>query len=124
MAPLLWDRPELLAFFQCPRVLWRKLWTTSVIERRFVEVQGRTRPMVYFVSVRSMERIIFSIFSRFKPGAAPAHPSPIYTSSVTSPGAGLLLTTMLFRGPLETVLKAASAQKAANRDFSILLITA
>jgi putative transposase len=62
---LLRDLPELLAFFQCPRALWRKLWTTNVIERCFVEVRRRTRSMVCFVNVQSVERIIFSIFNRF-----------------------------------------------------------
>lgn len=65
VARLLRDLPELLAFFQCPRVLWRKLRTTNVIERCFVEVRRRTRPMVCFVNVQSVERIIFSIFNRF-----------------------------------------------------------
>ncbi len=62
---LLRDLPELLAFFQCPKGLWRKLRTTNVIERCFVEVRRRTRPMVCFVNVQSVERIIFSIFNRF-----------------------------------------------------------
>lgn len=62
---LLRDLPDLLAFFQCPRSLWRKLRTTNVIERCFVEVRRRTRPMVCFVNVQSVERIIFSIFNRF-----------------------------------------------------------
>jgi len=62
---LLRDLPELLAFFSCPRRLWRKLRTTNVIERCFVEVRRRTRPMVCFVNVQSMERIIYSIFNRF-----------------------------------------------------------
>lgn len=59
------DLPELLAFFQCPRPLWRKLRTTNAIERCFVEVRRRTRPMVCFVNVQSVERIIYSIFNRF-----------------------------------------------------------
>ena len=61
---LLRDLPELLAFFQCPRRLWRKRRTTNVIERCFVEVRRRTRPMVCFVNVQSVERMIFSIFNR------------------------------------------------------------
>lgn len=65
VARLLQELPELLAFFQCPRALWRKLRTTNVIERCFVEVRRRTRPMVCFVNVQSVERIIFSIFNRF-----------------------------------------------------------
>jgi transposase-like protein len=59
------DLPELLAFFDEPRSLWRKVRTTNVIERCFVEVRRRTRPMVCFVNVKSVDRIIFSIFNRF-----------------------------------------------------------
>jgi transposase-like protein len=36
-----------------------------VIERYFVEVRRRTRPMVCFVNVESVGRIIYSIFQRF-----------------------------------------------------------
>ena len=57
--------PELLSFFAFPRHLWRKLRTTNVIERCFVEVRRRTRPMVCFVNVESVDRIIYSIFQRF-----------------------------------------------------------
>jgi len=59
------DLPELLSFFTLPRHLWRKLRTTNVIERCFVEVRRRTRPMVCFVNVKSVDRIIYSIFQRF-----------------------------------------------------------
>jgi len=59
------DLPELLAFFAFPRHLWRKLRTTNAIERCFVEVRRRTRPMVVFTNVQSVERIIYAIFSRF-----------------------------------------------------------
>jgi putative transposase len=59
------DLPELLSFFALPQHLWRKLRTTNIIERCFVEVRRRTRPMVCFVNVRSVDRIIYSIFQRF-----------------------------------------------------------
>jgi putative transposase len=59
------DLPELLSFFSFPRHLWKSLRTTNVIERCFVEVRRRTRPMVCFVNVQSVDRIIFSIFNRF-----------------------------------------------------------
>ena len=59
------DLPELLAFFSFPPSLWKKLRTTNVIERVFVEVRRRTRPMVCFVNVESVDRIIYSIFHRF-----------------------------------------------------------
>jgi putative transposase len=59
------DLPELLSFFALPKHLWRKMRTTNVIERCFVEVRRRTRPMVCFVNVKSVDRIIYSIFQRF-----------------------------------------------------------
>jgi transposase-like protein len=59
------DLPELLHFYALPMHLWRKLRTTNVIERCFVEVRRRTRPMVVFTNVESVERIIYAIFSRF-----------------------------------------------------------
>jgi transposase-like protein len=59
------DLPELLSFFALPRHLWKKVRTTNVIERCFVEVRRRTRPMVCFVNVASVDRIIYSIFQRF-----------------------------------------------------------
>jgi len=59
------DLPELLSFFRLPRHLWKKLRTTNIIERCFVEVRRRTRPMVCFVNVQSVDRIIYSIFQRF-----------------------------------------------------------
>jgi putative transposase len=59
------DLPELLSVFAFPRHLWRKQRTTNVIERCFVEVRRRTRPMVCFVNVESVNRIICSIFQRF-----------------------------------------------------------
>ena len=59
------DLPELLTFFDFPRPLWRKLCTTNAIKCCFVEVRRRTRPMVVFTNVQSVERIIYAIFSRF-----------------------------------------------------------
>ena len=65
VASLEQDLPDLLPFFAFPVHLRRKLRTTNVIERCFVEVRRRTRPMVCFVNLASMERIIFAIFHRF-----------------------------------------------------------
>jgi len=59
------DLPELLSFMSFPKPVWKKLRTTNVIERCFVEVRRRTRPMVCFVNVSSVDRILFSIFNRF-----------------------------------------------------------
>jgi putative transposase len=59
------DLPELLAFYSEPESAWRKVRTTNIIERCFVEVRRRTRPMVCFVNVKSVDRIVFSIFNRF-----------------------------------------------------------
>ncbi len=59
------DLPELLNFYAFPKHLWRKLRTTNAIERCFVEVRRRTRPMVVFTNVQSVDRIIYAIFNRF-----------------------------------------------------------
>lgn len=74
------DLPELLAFFQCPRPLWRSLRTTNIIERCFVEVRRRTRPMVCFVNVRSVDRILYAIFNRFNLEWA-QHTLPAFTQA-------------------------------------------
>jgi putative transposase len=59
------DLPDLLTFYRFPKPLWKKLRTTNAIERRFVEVRRRTRPMVCFVNIHSVDRIIFAIFNQF-----------------------------------------------------------
>jgi putative transposase len=59
------DLPELLTFFDFPQPLWRKLRTTNAIERCFVEVRRRTRPMVLFTNMQSVERILYAISYRF-----------------------------------------------------------
>ena len=59
------DLPELLTFFQFPRPQWRRLRTTNAIERCFVEVRRRTRPMVLFTNVQSVDRIIYAIFNGY-----------------------------------------------------------
>jgi transposase-like protein len=59
------DLPELLSFLDFPLQWHKKLRTTNAIERCFVEVRRRTRPMVCFVNVQSVDRIVFSIFNRF-----------------------------------------------------------
>ena len=59
------DLPDLLNFYAFPQHLWKKLRTTNSIERCFVEVRRRTRPMVVFTNVQSVDRIIYAIFHRF-----------------------------------------------------------
>ncbi len=59
------DLPELLTFFNFPKHLWKKLRTTNAIERCFVEVRRRTRPIVVFTNTQSVDRIIYAIFNRF-----------------------------------------------------------
>src|ERR1700740_821460 len=60
------DLPELLHFFAFPRHLWRKLRTTNVIERCFVEVRRRTRPMVGFTNWESVDRTVYVILRGVK----------------------------------------------------------
>ncbi|HTT20270.1 MAG TPA: transposase [Candidatus Sulfotelmatobacter sp.] len=54
-----------MTFFGLPQPPWRKLRTTNAIECCFVEVRRRTRPMVLFVNVASVERILYAIFRNF-----------------------------------------------------------
>jgi len=58
------DLEEMLAFFSCPPAHWKRLRTTNVIERLFVEVRRRIRTMCAFTTRQSCERILFSVFDR------------------------------------------------------------
>jgi transposase-like protein len=58
------DLPELLSFLEIKTQLAPSvIRTTHAIERRFVEVRRRTRPMGTFSDRTSMERILFSVFT-------------------------------------------------------------
>jgi putative transposase len=62
----LWqDLDALLEFLRFTEHTWRQASrTTNAIERMFVEVRRRTRPMGVFSDRTSMERILFAVFSR------------------------------------------------------------
>ena len=54
---------DLLVFFMFKDELWRKRTrTTNAIERRFLEVRRRTRPMGVFSDRTSMDRILYAVF--------------------------------------------------------------
>jgi len=72
------DLEELLAFFDCPKVHWKRLRTTNVIERLFVEVRRRIRTMCAFTTRDSCERILFSVFDRMNQHWT-RHPLPAFT---------------------------------------------
>lgn len=72
------DLEELLAFFDCPKVHWKRLRTTNVIERLFVEVRRRIRTMCAFTTRSSCERILFSVFNRMNQHWT-HHPLPAFT---------------------------------------------
>jgi transposase-like protein len=74
------DLEELLAFFDCPRAHWRRLRTTNVIERLFVEVRRRIRTMCAFTTRSSCERILFSVFERMNIHWS-RHPLPAFTQN-------------------------------------------
>jgi putative transposase len=80
------DLPELLSFFSFPRHLWKKLRTTNLIERCFVEVRRRTRPMVCFVKRQKRGPHHLLHLPEVQPGMEKPHPPGFYTSRVTSPG--------------------------------------
>jgi len=72
------DLEELLAFFGCPKAHWKRLRTTNVIERLFVEVRRRIRTMCAFTTRDSCERILFSVFERMNTHWS-HHPLPAFT---------------------------------------------
>ena len=57
------DIESLLHFFKAPPKLWKKLRSTNVIERLFVEVRRRIRTMCAFTTQQSSERILYSVFN-------------------------------------------------------------
>jgi transposase-like protein len=64
VACLAQDIEELLAFLDCPKKHWRRIRTTNVIERLFVEVRRRIRKMCAFTTRSSCERILYAVFKR------------------------------------------------------------
>jgi putative transposase len=74
------DLEELLAFLDCPRAHWKRLRTTNVIERLFVEVRRRIRTMCAFTTRSSCERILFSVFDRMNKHWS-RHPLPAFTQN-------------------------------------------
>ena len=80
MACLEEDLEELLAFFDCPKAHWKRLRTTNVIERLFVEVRRRIRTMCAFTTRSSCERILFSVFDRMNTHWS-RHPLPAFTQN-------------------------------------------
>ncbi len=72
------DLEELLAFFACPKPHWKRLRTTNVIERLFVEVRRRIRTMCAFTTRSSCERILYSVFDRMNQHWS-RHPLPAFT---------------------------------------------
>lgn len=59
------DLEALLEFLRFSEADWRQATrTTNAIERMFVEVRRRTRPMGAFSDRTSMERILYAVFSR------------------------------------------------------------
>lgn len=59
------DLDELLAFYDFDPHLWKKIRTTNVIERAFLEIRRRTKVMGCFPNDQSCERMIYSLFTYF-----------------------------------------------------------
>ena len=55
------DIESLLEFYAFPADWFKQVRTTNAIERRFVEVRRRTRPMGVFSDRTSIERILFAV---------------------------------------------------------------
>lgn len=57
------DFDQLLTFFGIENsAMWSRLRTTNLIERAFVEVRRRTRPMGVMAHTQSLQRIVFAVF--------------------------------------------------------------
>jgi putative transposase len=74
------DIEELLAFFECPPEHWRRIRTTNVIERLFVEVRRRIRKMCAFTTRNSCERILYAVFKRMNDNWT-LHPLKAFTQN-------------------------------------------
>lgn len=72
------DLEDLLAFLATPKAHWKRVRTTNVIERLFVEVRRRIRTMCAFTTRSSCERILFSVFDRMNQNWS-RHPLPAFT---------------------------------------------
>jgi putative transposase len=72
------DLDDLLQFFAFKDKKWRQATrTTNAIEREFVEVRRRTRPMGVFYDKASIQRILFAIFMHHNQQQGIAHPFPL-----------------------------------------------
>jgi transposase-like protein len=72
------DLHELLACMDFPQPLRVKLRTTNAIERCFVEVRRRTRPMSAFANDASCERIVYAVIAHMNAQWS-HHPLPGFT---------------------------------------------
>jgi transposase-like protein len=72
------DLEDLLTVFDCPKAHWKRLRTTNVIERLFVEVRRRIRTLCAFTTRSSCERILYSVFDRMNKHWS-RHPLPAFT---------------------------------------------
>jgi transposase-like protein len=77
------DLDELLAHLQAFRDPgWRKATrTTNAIERCFVEVRRRTRPMGVMADKASMERILYAVFTGINHNQGTFTPFPLTQTS-------------------------------------------
>ncbi len=72
------DLDDLLACFRYKTLAERKkVRATNAIERRFVEVRRRTRPMAVFSDKTSMDRILFAVFSHENRNQGVSTPFPL-----------------------------------------------
>lgn len=74
------DLDELLPFLDVPEAHRRKVRTTNAIERCFVEVRRRTRPMTCFTNDASCERMIYAVFAHLNNSWQRA-PLPAFTQN-------------------------------------------
>jgi putative transposase len=79
------DLPDLLSFFTLPRHLWKKVRTTNVIERCFVEVRRKNSAHGLFRECGQRRPHHLLHLPEIQSGMEKPHPQPFYTSGLTSP---------------------------------------
>jgi len=55
------DLHHCLHYYSFPKELWKKIRTTNILERDFREVRRRTRPMGFFPTEESANRIFYGV---------------------------------------------------------------
>lgn len=74
------DLYHCLHYYSFPKDLWKKIRTTNILERQFREVRRRTRPMGFFPTEASAQRLFYGITKGTNQNAL--HPSASISAEI------------------------------------------